>query len=417
MESKPSRPVIHTPIEANQPVIKVIGLGGAGSNAVNRMMELGLAGVEYIVANTDHQALEQSSAPMKIQLGPRISRGLGSGGNPDVGEKAAEESYKEISEALKGADMVFLTAGMGGGTGTGAIPVAARIAHHLGILTVAIVTTPFAFEVGRRQKNAADGLALLRPHVDTLITVPNDRLLQIAPTDLPLDLAFRLADDVLRQGIQGISELILETGLINVDFAHIRGMIQRGGGSYMSIGQGEGENKAVQAVERALHHPLLDEIPVEQAGGIIANFSGGSDLTFFEIAEALTYLQEKTGRRAEIIPGVITVDAMSDRAQVILIITGLGATPVVDPPARRLSDRQPYLSTEISERAFDFSRPFTPPENETEPTLELSNNESSADPDDDICSAEDEDNHLPPLELIGPANDLDIPAFLRRRVK
>jgi cell division protein FtsZ len=418
MEPKTSRPVTHTPIEARLPIIKVIGLGGAGSNAVNRMMELGLAGVEYIVANTDHQALEQSGAATKIQLGPRISRGLGSGGNPDVGEKAAEESYKEITEALQGADMVFLTAGMGGGTGTGAIPVAARIARHLGILTVAIVTMPFAFEVGRRQKNAANGLALLRPHVDTLITVPNDRLLQIAPQDLPLDLAFRLADDVLRQGIQGISELILEAGLINVDFAHIRGMIQKGGGSYMSIGQGEGENKAVQAVERALHHPLLDEISVEQASGIIANFSGGSDLTFFEIAEALTYLQEKTGRRAEIIPGVITVDTMADRAQVILIITGLGATSLAETPARRMADRQPYLPSEISEMAFDFSRPFTPPEIEPSPALQLPFAEMAEDDAElDDYLAEEEGNQLPPLELIGPANDLDIPAFLRRRVK
>jgi cell division protein FtsZ len=416
MEQNSNRPVHHTPIEARQPVIKVLGLGGAGSNAVNRMMELGLAGVEYIIANTDHQALEQSIAPVKIQLGPRTSRGLGSGGKPEIGANAAEESFKEITEALQGADMVFLTAGMGGGTGTGSIPVAARIARHLGILTVAIVTMPFNFEVGRRQKNAAEGLALLRPHVDTLITVPNDRLLQIAPQDLPLDLAFRLADDVLRQGIQGISELMLETGLINVDFAHIRTLIQKGGGSYMSIGQGEGENKAVQAVERALHHPLLDEVPVEQATGIIANFSGGSDLTFLEIAEALTYLQEKTGRRADIIPGVITVDAMSDRAQVILIITGLGATAVEETEVRRPAERQPYLSTQISERAFDFSQPFSQVDIEPENAPEIPSPDITEPAADESVPVPD-DHRLPPLELIGSANNLDIPAFLRRRVK
>jgi cell division protein FtsZ len=419
METNSSRPVHHTPIDARLPVIKVMGLGGAGSNAINRMMELGLAGVEYIVANTDHQALASSAAPVKIQLGPHVTRGLGAGGRPQTGESAAEESFKEITEALQGADMVFLTAGMGGGTGTGSIPVAARIARHLGILTVAIVTMPFSFEVGRRQKNAADGLAALRPFVDTLITVPNDRLLQIAPHDLPLDLAFRLADDVLRQGIQGISELILETGLINVDFAHIRNLIQKGGGSYMSIGQGEGENKAVQAVERALHHPLLDEIAVEQASGIIANFSGGADLTFLEIAEALTYLQEKTGRRADIIPGVITVDAMSDRAQVILIITGLGATAVEETVVTQPAERQvytPQTTQQILDNAYDFSQPFRRPEPELPQAPEISYPDLTDSIREEAAHNAPEPS-LPPLELIGSANNLDIPAFLRRRVK
>jgi cell division protein FtsZ len=219
-----------TPITASKPVIKVIGLGGGGSNAINRMIELGFSGVEFIAANTDAQTLKTSLAPTKIQLGSKLTRGLGAGGNPGIGEAAAEESYRELNQALAGADMVFLTAGMGGGTGTGAIPIAARVARSLGAVTVAVVTTPFMFEIGKRQVNAREGLAKLRPFTDTLITIPNDRLLKVAPRDLPLEMAFRLADDVLRQGIQGISELITETGVINVDFSHIRNIMQSGGG-------------------------------------------------------------------------------------------------------------------------------------------------------------------------------------------
>ncbi|MHB1120678.1 MAG: cell division protein FtsZ, partial [Bellilinea sp.] len=223
-----NNPQTQTPITSAKPVLKVIGLGGGGSNAVNRMIELGLSGVDFIAANTDAQVLKTSLAPTKIQMGSKLTRGLGAGGNPSVGEAAAEESYRELNQALAGADMVFLTAGMGGGTGTGAISIAARVARSLGAVTVAVVTTPFMFEIGKRQVNAREGLARLRPYTDTLITIPNDRLLKVAPRDLPLEMAFRLADDVLRQGIQGISELITETGLINVDFSHIRNIMQSG---------------------------------------------------------------------------------------------------------------------------------------------------------------------------------------------
>ncbi|HVN56389.1 MAG TPA: cell division protein FtsZ [Anaerolineaceae bacterium] len=323
-----SNPIRHTPITVHQPVLKVLGLGGGGCNAVNRMIELGLNNVQFIAANTDRQALESSLAPVKIQLGPKVTRGLGAGGTPEIGEAAAEESYRELGAALAGADMVFLTAGMGGGTGTGSIPIAARVARSIGAVTISIVTTPFSFEMGRRQRNAREGLAKLRMHSDTLITVPNDRLLYVAPKDLPMDLAFRLADDVLRQGIQGISELITEAGLINVDFAHVRRLMQLGGGSMMAIGQGQGDGKARQALEQAMHHPLLESVSLESAAGMIVNFTGGSDLTFFEVAEALTHLQEQSGNRAEIIPGVINDERMQDRAQVILIVTGIGATPI-----------------------------------------------------------------------------------------
>jgi len=323
-----THPVQHTPIKGLQPVLKIIGLGGGGSNAINRMIELDLGGAEFIAANTDMQALAQSLAPKKIALGPKSTRGLGAGGNPAVGEAAAEESFKELCDVLRGADMVFLTAGMGGGTGTGSIAVAARAAKAVGAVSVAVVTMPFAFEVGRRQRNAREGVAKLQPHADTLITVPNDQLLKIAGPHVTLDIAFRMADDVLRQGVQGISELITQAGLINVDFAHIKQVMQSGGGSILSIGIGEGDNRALKAVEHALHHPLLESIPIENATAIIANFTADSDLTFIETMGAMDFLQEQTNHQAEIIPGIITDERMQDRVQVILIITGLGATAI-----------------------------------------------------------------------------------------
>jgi len=308
-----------------RPVLKVIGLGGGGSNAVERMMELNLKGIEFIAANTDHQALNANPAPTKILLGKNTTRGLGAGGDPSKGRDAAEESRKELAAALSGADMVFLTAGMGGGTGTGSISVAAEIARSQGAVTVAIVTTPFSFEMGRRQKNAADGLARLREHTHTLVAIPNDRLLYVAPRNLPMETAFRLADDVLRQSVQGITELVTEPGLVNVDFAHIRRLILLGGGALMSIGHGQGENKAKQALEQALHHPLMDTVSLANARGVIVNFTGGSDLSLFEVQSCLNSLQEQTGANAEIVFGVITDERMRDRIQVILMITGLGS--------------------------------------------------------------------------------------------
>ncbi len=395
------KPVTHTPLEARMPVIKVIGLGGGGSNAVNRMIELGLTGVDFIAANTDAQALKNSLAPTTIHLGPWVTRGLGAGGNPSVGEAAAEESYKLLNQALSGADMVFLTAGMGGGTGTGSVPIVARVARSLGAVTVAIVTLPFSFEMGRRQKNARDGLAKLTPHVDTLITVPNDRLLQIAPRDLPLDLAFRMADDVLRQGVQGISELITQPGLINVDFAHIKQLMQHGGGSFLSIGIGEGENKALKAVEKALNHPLLESIPLENATGIIANFTGGSDLTFIEVAEALESLQARTNYQANIIPGVMSNNNLQNRVEVILVITGLAATPV-EHAARPTENARPADPVREPVAAKYEAAPFqniSTPVNHTRP----------------LPIEKPDVRELSPVEMSVNINDLDVPAFMRRR--
>jgi len=386
------RPILRTPIAARMPVLKVIGLGGGGCNAINRMIELGISGVDFITANTDCQALKSSLAPTKIHLGPKSTRGLGAGGNPQMGEAAAEESYSTLNEALAGADMIFLTAGMGGGTGTGSIPVAARVARATGAVVVAIVTTPFSFEIGRRQQNAREGLAKLQPFADTLITVPNDRLLQIASRDLSLEMAFRLADDVLRQGIQGISELITQPGMINVDFAHIRHLMQNGGGAVLSIGVGQGEDKALNAVENAIRHPLLESINLENATGIIANFTGGHNLTFYEVTDALNYLQEQTNSSAEIIPGVINDERLGDRAQVILIVTGIGATPL-DP---HFSIKKPVEQDILS--PFIVNEPVRTP---------------------DIFSFTDEQtvNPLPTLDPPNMPTDIDIPTFLRRRIR
>jgi cell division protein FtsZ len=308
--------------------VKVIGLGGAGSNAVNRMIELGLSGVEFIAANTDRQALMSCLAPTKIQLGPKVTRGLGAGGDPKVGSASALESGQEISAALKGADMVFITAGMGGGTGTGAAPIVAEIAKEIGSVVIAVVTMPFSFEMTRRALNAKDGMMTLQPHTHTLITVPNDRLLQVVPKDLSLEIAFRLADDVLRQGVQGISELITHAGLINVDFANVRNLLLNGGGSFMAIGLGEGPDKTRDAIQQALHHPLLEVSSLDQASGVLVHFTGSDELTLFEIGEAVNELREALSPNADIILGATTDPAMVGRAQAILIITGIGARPV-----------------------------------------------------------------------------------------
>ncbi len=312
------------------PVIKVMGLGGGGSNAVDRMIHFGLSGVEFIIANTDRQAMAFSQASVKLQLGPKLTRGLGAGGDPRVGEQAALESKSDIALALEGADMVFLTAGMGGGTGTGSIPIAAQIAKDMGIATIAVVTKPFAFEVGGRQRNAAEGLLKLQPHVNTLITIPNEKLLQTVSEKATLSEAFHLADDVLRQAVQSITELITEPGIINVDFAHIQRLMELGGGALMSIGQASGEGKSVNAVKQALYHPLLEDISLVNASGLIVNFTSGSDLTLSDIGQALNYLQEQIPPDAELIFGATQNERFQGKVQVNLIVTGLGAATFED---------------------------------------------------------------------------------------
>lgn len=384
----------------HQPVLKVLGLGGGGSNAVARMMELGLRGMEFIAANTDHQALQSNPADVKIQLGTKVTRGLGAGGDPSVGKAAAEESWREIAAALKGADMVFLTAGMGGGTGTGSIPVAAKIARSLGAVTIAIVTTPFSFEMGRRQKNAREGLERLRKETNTLISIPNDQLLYVAPRTLTLETAFCLADDVLRQSVEGISELITQPGLINVDFAHIKRLIQLGGGALMSIGHGQGKNKAREAVEQALHHPLLDNVPIENAAGVIVNFTGGQDLTLNEVNESLLHIQAQTGNQAEIVMGVINDDQMDDRVQVILVMTGLGAPTLEEAMS---SVRKPAAQPEVQSR----------PPQEVVVTGERAVVQEPTQPKVRSISSLTSNGS----DLAAMKQNLDIPAFMRRQAR
>jgi len=315
-------------VDFGQARIKVIGLGGGGCNAIDRMVELGLIGASFIAANTDRQALDSSLAPTRVQLGPTVTRGLGSGGDPRVGAAAALESARELAEVFAGADMVFLTAGMGGGTGTGAAPIAAEIAREAGAVVIATVTMPFGFEMSRRAKNAVEGVRRLQPHTHTLITVPNDRLLEAVPRNASLEVAFRFADDVLRQGIQGIVELVTKPGLINVDFAHVRNLMQQGGGALMAIGLGEGQDKASIAVHQALHHPLLEVNSLEFATGALLHFTGGDDLSLAEVGTAVEKLRESLPLDLDVVLGVTPEPTMEGRVQVILVVTGIGGRPI-----------------------------------------------------------------------------------------
>lgn len=306
--------------------IKVIGVGGGGSNAVNRMIDSGLQGVDFLVANTETQALDNSKADIKIQLGEKLTKGLGAGANPQVGEEAAQESREEITKALSGSDMVFVTAGMGGGTGTGAAPIVAECAREMGALTVGVVTKPFTFE-GKRRKNQADkGIEMLTSKVDTIIVIPNDKLLQVVDKKTPLNEAFRTADDVLRQGIKGISDLITVPGLINLDFADVKTIMTNQGEALMGIGIGEGENRAVDAAKMAINSPLL-ETSIEGAKGILLNITGSGDLSLFEINEAAEIISEAADPEANIIFGSVIDENLGDRVQITVVATGFGAQP------------------------------------------------------------------------------------------
>jgi cell division protein FtsZ len=302
--------------------IKVIGVGGGGSNAVNRMIEAGVQGIEYIVANTDTQALRTSLAPVKIQLGGRLTRGLGAGANPDIGRSAALEDTELLIEALDGADMVFVTAGLGGGTGTGAAPVISSLATELGALTVAVVTKPFGFEGRRRMTQAERGWAELKDGADTVITIPNEKLLQTVNRRLPLTQAFREADDVLRQAIQGISDLVNIPGLINLDFADVKAVMQGMGMALMAVGESEGDGRALNATLQAIKSPLLDDAALKGAQGVLINVTGGDDLTLYEVSEASTLICEEADVDANIIFGAVIDPGMAGRVRITLIATG-----------------------------------------------------------------------------------------------
>jgi len=302
--------------------IKVIGIGGGGSNAVNRMIEAGIEGIEFLVANTDLQALKRSSAPIKIQLGSRLTKGLGAGADPNVGREAALEDTDKIIEVLEGADMVFVTTGLGGGTGTGAAPIIASLATELDALTVAVVTKPFQFEGRRRMQQAEQGLRELRECVDTVITIPNERLLHTVDRGVSLSDSFRVADDVLRQAVQGISDLITVPGLINLDFADVKSIMQGMGMALMGAGRASGENRAIEATQQAISSPLLEEATIQGAKGVLINITGGPDLTLFEVNAASSIIRESADDDANIIFGAVIDETLTDEMKITVIATG-----------------------------------------------------------------------------------------------
>lgn len=365
--------------------IKVVGVGGGGCNAVNRMIEEGLSGIEFIAINTDAQALIKSSAPTRVRIGDKSTRGLGAGGDPKMGQAAAEESAEELYEVLKGSDMVFVTAGLGGGTGTGAAPVVAQIAKEIGALTIGVVTRPFGFEGAKRQKSAEDGAVRLKEHADTLIVIPNDRLLQIVDKRASLTDAFKVADDVLRQGIQGISELITVPGLINLDFADVRTIMSEGGAALMAVGQASGEDRARVAAEQAISSQLLD-VTINGAHGILFNVTGGNSLSLFEVNQAAAIIKETAHPDVNLIFGAVLDENMGDNIRITVIATGF--------------DQGNSHSIQELERNQNF--------NKYHQTTGL-----KVDPETKINEIET-DNQKSEYPVYINTDDLDVPAFIRK---
>jgi len=381
--------------------VKIVGVGGGGGNAVNRMVEAGVPGVEFIAVNTDAQALASSAALRKILLGGRQGRGLGAGGKPEEGLKSAQLTQHEIAEALEGADMVFVTAGMGGGTGTGASPVVAEVARSVGALTVGVVTLPFVFEGKRRMQNAAQGVEELRSKVDALVVIPNDRLLKMADAQMTVVDAFRLADDVLRQGVQGISDLVTQTGLINLDFADVKSVMANAGTALMAIGEGSGETRGVDAAKAAITSQLL-ETSIEGATGVLINVTGGADLTLHEVTEAANVISEAVDPSANIIFGAVIHPRYLKEIRVTVIATGLRGG-IADRQVQR-SSRGGYDTTLSLDRpprrdVYEEDRPTRPAESwrdeERGGWRRRPSGGAAADDDDD--------------------DDIDLPSFLRRR--
>ncbi len=314
--------------------IKVVGAGGAGGNAIDRMIESQVGGVEFITVNTDAQTLMSSQAETRLRIGDKLTKGLGAGGRPEVGEKAAEEAYEELQDSLRGADMVFIAVGMGGGTGTGSAPVIGEISRNIAALTVGVVTRPFTWEGVPRRRISEEGISRLREHVDTLITIPNDRILEIAPKNTPITEAFRLADEVLRQAVQGISDLITQPGLINLDFNDVKAIMQNSGTAYMAIGYGSGENRAADAVRDALANPLL-EMSIDGAKGILLNFTGGPDMSLYEVSQAAEIISNAADQDAQIIFGSVIDESMSSDIQITVIATGFDEQDIRQASMRR----------------------------------------------------------------------------------
>jgi cell division protein FtsZ len=339
--------------DSNRAKIKVIGIGGGGSNAVNNMIRLGLDGVEFIAANTDAQALASSPVPSKLRLGEEITKGLGAGADPEVGKAAAEESVERIRKQLEGADMVFVTAGMGGGTGTGGAEVVARVAKELGCLTVGVVTKPFLFEGKRRMRNAESGIDGLRKQVDTLITIPNQRLLSIAGRNTSLLETFRKADDILYQAVKGISDLIIVEGLVNVDFADVRAVMSEMGMAMMGTGEGSGENRAVEAAEKAISSPLLEDISINGARGVLINVTASPDVTLQEVNEAAELIHQEAHEDANIIWGMVIDENLKDKVRVTVIATGFGDRNV-DSGTLTLSHVNRPLQTPVTDSRLEM---------------------------------------------------------------
>jgi cell division protein FtsZ len=378
----------------NGAVIKVIGVGGGGSNAVNRMIAAEVQGVEFIVVNTDLQALKMSNAPVKIQIGQKLTSGLGAGANPEVGRKAALEDTEKIIETLEGADMVFVTAGLGGGTGTGAAPILASLAAELGALTVAVVTKPFGFEGKKRRMQAEQGLAELKECVDTVITIPNERLLQTVQRGTSLQDAFRIADDILRQGVQGISDIIQIPGIVNVDFADVKAIMQGMGMALMGTGTARGENRAVEAAQKAISSPLLEEASIQGARGVLMNITGSSQLGMHEVDEAAKIIQRAADEEANIIFGTVLDEAMGDDVKITVIATGFDkkdAKPASEVPAPRVDARAAEVRPEpvpLAQSAKANGHSVVVPMQET----------------------------IAPPSSVFNKNDLEVPAFLRRKM-
>jgi len=407
--------------------IKVIGVGGGGSNAVNRMVQVGLDGVEFIVANTDLQALRTNAAPIKLQIGSKLTKGLGAGADPNVGRQAALEDTDKILQTLDGADMIFVTTGLGGGTGTGAAPVIASLASELGALTIAVVTKPFKFEGRKRQTQAERGLDSLRECVDTIITIPNERLLTIIDRSTPLTDAFATADDVLRQAIQGISDLILVPGLINLDFADVKTIMHGMGMAMMGTGIGEGAERAVDAARRAISSPLLEGASVNGARGVIINVTGGPDLSLVEVSEASSIVQEAADEDANIIFGAVVDPVLKGRVKITVIATGFGA-----PSSSRTaagSHTPVDMSAYAEQPRARATEPMSPPMAVASPDRSSSRFSVSRRPAVEVPMAPSShpvalgslplvSSEAPPSEPLGADLDLDsydVPAFLRRQ--
>ncbi|MEX0658392.1 MAG: cell division protein FtsZ [Egibacteraceae bacterium] len=390
-------------------VIKVVGIGGGGVNAVNRMIEAGLKGVEFIAVNTDAQALLMSDADVKLDVGRELTRGLGAGSDPEIGRKAAEEHRDEIEEVLKGADMVFVTAGEGGGTGTGGAPVLAEIAKGLGALTIGVVTRPFSFEGRRRSVQAEKGIDGLRESVDTLIVIPNDRLLEISDNETSVLQAFRLADDVLLQGVQGITDLITTPGLINTDFADVSTVMRDAGSALMGIGKARGDNRAVEAARMAISSPLL-EASIEGARGVLLTIAGGSDLGLYEVNEAAEIIAQAADQDANIIFGAVIDDALGDEVKVTVIAAGFSdtASAAVSPPAET-GRLRPVDRAAPRPAPPPSSSPPPPPAPEPAPAREPFVEDE--DEDDDVFRRPSD---RPPVVMGDDEDDLDIPSFLKR---